>query len=857
MKLSKNRKTLAVVLTLALATTILMTQATFANAAAQVDTYAYISAVPSPIGVGQQLTVLIWLNHAPPTAAGPKGDRWEGMKVTITKPDGTTEVQGPFRSDDVGAAFFSYTPTMAGNYTMQMSYPGQTLTGIPGNENATGVGDYYKPSTSRKITVVVQQQPVPFLPEVPAPEYWERPLYAENRELYVLGSNWLMAAYSVTGRSFDAGSAVAPNNRAPNSAHILWTRPLIDGGLVGVEQPSVAYYQRLSYESMFTPPLVINGKLYYNTPNDPHYGFYCVDLTDGKTIYYSNLTKPYTAVPNEGGFFPGVLPITLGQILDYESPNQHGAIPYLWAQVGTTWSMYDALTGNWILDIKNVPSGTAVFGPHGELLIYALNGATNTLIVWNSTKAIPPPWFTGSGYWQWRPDLYRGQTLDGTVGVELNVTVPDEPGSQAIRQVTGDVIYASSGDRWIGYNRWTGAKLWAANITRPQYPPGIYRGGAATLSPYQINDGVFTEFIRETMQWYGYDVQTGQYMWGPTERYSSDWGYYNGYTGRVAGYSKIFSAGYDGTVRAYDIKTGKLLWEYYSGSAGFETPYGTWPFYGGLTIADGKVFAMNGEHSPGTPLWKGEKIFAIDATTGQLVWKISGWFQGNSIVAVDGRLIGLNCYDNQIYSFGKGPSATTVTAPDTAVTVGTGIMIRGTVTDQSPGAKGAAAVADDSMSAWMEYLYMQKAIPGDAKGVEVKLTAIDPNGNSQDIGTATTDLAGKFGLMWTPPVPGKYQIIATFEGSNSYASSFDTTYIAAVTAPSASPATPPPPPTTVPPTTVPPPPTTPPASPSPPPTSVPTPPAGGVPSETVVIAVAAVVIVVAAAAAAVILRRRK
>lgn len=835
-------------MTLVLATTLLMTQASFVNAA-EVDTYAYISAVPSPVGVGQQVTVLIWLNHAPPTAAGPKGDRWENLKVTIQKPDGTTEIKGPYKTDDVGAAWFSYNPTMAGNYTMQMNFPGQTLTGIPGNENATGVGDYYKPSTSRKITLTVQQEQVPFLPVVPEPDYWERPLYAENRELYVLGSNWLMGAYSVTSRSFDAGSAVAENSRAPNSAHILWTRPLIDGGLVGVEQPSVAYYQRLSYESMFTPPLVINGKLFYNTPNDPHYGFYCVDLKNGETVYYSNLTKPYTAVPNEGGFFPGVLPITLGQIFDYESPNQHGAIPYLWSQVGSTWSMYDALTGRWILDIKNVPSGTAVFGPAGELMIYSLSGATNRLVVWNATKAIPPPWFTGSGNWQWRPDLYRGQTLDGLVGVEYNVTVPDEPGTQALRQVTGDVIYAQSGNLWIGYNRWTGAKLWSAETARPQYPPGIYRGGAAGLSPYSIHEGVFAEFIRETMQWYGYDVQTGKYLWGPTERYSSDWGYYNGYTGRVGAYSKIFTAGYDGTVRAYDIKTGKLLWEYYAGSAGFETPYGTWPFYGGLTIADGKVFAANGEHSPGTPLWKGEKLFAIDATSGQLVWKISGWFQGNSIVAADGKLIGLNCYDNQIYCFGKGQSATTVTAPDIAVAAGTGIMIRGTVTDQSPGATGAAAVADESMTAWMEYLYQQKPIPGDANGVQVTISAIDSNGNSQDIGTATTDLAGNFGFRWTPSTPGQYQIVATFKGTNSYASSFDTTYVAVGNAPSASV------PPTMPPQTTMPPPTSAPVSPSP--TIAPTPPAaGGVPTETILIAAAAVVIILVVAIA-VILRRRK
>ena len=79
---------------------------------------------------------------------------------------------------------------------------------------------------------------------------------------------------------------------------------------------------------------------------------------------------------------------------------------------------------------------------------------------------------------------------------------------------------------------------------------------------------------------------------------------------------------------------------------------------------------------------------------------------------------------------------------------------------------------------------MDQAYPEDAKGVTVKLTAIDPNGNFQDIGEATTDIAGNFGIAWEPPVEGTYMIKATFEGSASYGSSFDTTYINVGEAPS-------------------------------------------------------------------------
>ena len=54
-----------------------------------------------------------------------------------------------------------------------------------------------------------------------------------------------------------------------------------------------------------------------------------------------------------------------------------------------------------------------------------------------------------------------------------------------------------------------------------------------------------------------------------------------------------------------------------------------------------------------------------------------------------------------------------------------------------------------------------------ATGVEVILDAVDPNGNYVHLGTATSNSSGNFGFEWqTPDVPGKYNIIATFVGSD-------------------------------------------------------------------------------------------
>jgi hypothetical protein len=106
------------------------------------------------------------------------------------------------------------------------------------------------------------------------------------------------------------------------------------------------------------------------------------------------------------------------------------------------------------------------------------------------------------------------------------------------------------------------------------------------------------------------------------------------------------------------------------------------------------------------------------------------------------------------------------------------MIIRGTATDIAAGTQikeqaarfpnGVPAVSDDSMSAWMEYVYMQKTKPTNATGVSITIDVIDSNGNYRNIGTTTSDESGFFSYDWTPDIAGKYTVIATFQGSESY-----------------------------------------------------------------------------------------
>jgi hypothetical protein len=72
------------------------------------------------------------------------------------------------------------------------------------------------------------------------------------------------------------------------------------------------------------------------------------------------------------------------------------------------------------------------------------------------------------------------------------------------------------------------------------------------------------------------------------------------------------------------------------------------------------------------------------------------------------------------------------------------------------------------MGEWMGYVYQQKPFPSNFTGVPVRIDVLDSNGNYRNIGTATSDASGFYSFDWMPDIPGKYTVIAAFEGTNGY-----------------------------------------------------------------------------------------
>jgi hypothetical protein len=296
---------------------------------------------------------------------------------------------------------------------------------------------------------------------------------------------------------------------------------------------------------------------------------------------------------------------------------------------------------------------------------------------------------------------------------------------------------------------------------------------------------------QEKMQWVGYDLDSGNLLWGPTASQTA-WDYY-GNPGTttlpgVAAYGNLYCSSFGGICYAYNDRTGELLWTYGNGGAGNSTNAGLNVFYGVYPtqiqqIANHIIYLATDEHTIPNPNYKGAVITAINATTGQEIFKLSNYpgewsTPGSAFVVADGYLACMNSYDNQIYSVGRGASKLTVSAPDTGVVEGVPVIIKGTVMDISAGTKqsqqaanfpnGVPCASDASMYDWMGYVYQQKPLPTNFTGVTVTVNVVDANGNFRTIGTATTDETGTYSLTWMPDITGNYKVTTTFAGTNGY-----------------------------------------------------------------------------------------
>ncbi len=184
-------------------------------------------------------------------------------------------------------------------------------------------------------------------------------------------------------------------------------------------QPHTAtIYSTAQYECKYLA-VIINGVLYYTFTPDAStdkQGLIAQDLRTGAILchrYDINGT------------------LARGQIFNYISPNQYGGHAYLWSTSGSTMSMYEALTGNWILDVANSTTSGLFMSQEtpddiadGTLLEYYINttvASNPTLCLWNSTRCVNGGNGGDPNNWMYRPTT--GSKIDFKYGIQWTVPI--------------------------------------------------------------------------------------------------------------------------------------------------------------------------------------------------------------------------------------------------------------------------------------------------------------------------------------------------------------------------------------------------------------------------------------------------
>ncbi len=763
-----------------------------------IATTAFISISPNPIGVGQDVLINIWLE--PPIAYQ---RYFSGYTVTVTKPNNTTETIGPLNSYQGDAtAWVQYSVDQVGTYKFKFNFAGNylqagwyyngkyyaTQADLPPGVSTGGMGfggaasfqsAWYQASESPIVNLTVQQEAVMSWPAAQLPtSYWTRPIPIENREWWVIGGQYPYNgagggdAWPSNTNAYASNYKFTPYVQAPNTAHIAWMR---QGALAGIVGGQFGYSSVGPGEATYagTPNIIFQGRAYQaiNKPMTTTYNgvtvtqtmstWTCYDIRTGEVYWeQTGITQPPTFVTfnRVASSVPGA------------EQTGMGTNTYSLVYIGLSRMIkYDPWSGAVQSNISLPVSSATIYNDPYALSVASSSGK-NWLINWTTT----------------------GTSTDFNSRIISNVTFPfsslgsvDYEAGVAVSSgsITPPGAGHALGQFLMGASITTGQLLWNVTTNDIFFPTGLC-----------ADHGKVTTRVLGGW-WDCWSLSNGALLWQtakPGEAGGEDypWGDFGAYT--IASYGGlIYDFSYAGFY-ALDWNTGKIAWHYMTPSVPFEAaqyPSSTL-FSNSPQIADGKLYYANGEHSPTQPIARGWKLWCLNATSGEMLWNINGG--GTAGAVADGYLTYDNRYDGYMYVFGKGESATTVSAPQTTINAGATAVITGTILDQSPAQLGAACVSKESMSTYMEYLHQQRPIDGfyhnvTVTGVPVSLDAIDPNNNYVHLGTVTSDEKGNFGLSWTPTIAGQYKITATFAGDDSYGNSWATTYASVGDGPTAPP----------------------------------------------------------------------
>jgi hypothetical protein len=742
-------------------------------------TVGYISVAPKLVGVGQKATVNLWVFPLPTSYTySAVSNGYFGITVTFAKPDGTQDTFKPLdgagqyvagQTEATGSLYFLYAPDKAGNWSVSFTMPAQNIT------DSTGTVQYMA-CTSNTAYFMVQTDPVlagllngyPWA-ALPNPNtFWSYPINSNNREWSQISGDWLGSGfqgnpiYGATCRLWQ------PYGSGPNTGHIVWKQPLKAGGIIGGDYGSISYAAALNLPEA----VIMEGKVFTNIPNQNN--FECIDLATGKVLY--NVPGQITGgVHLPGNPFAQSLLATPGQAnVVLNSSYGSSPTPYLFSGgtntfvPGGTWSYYDPFSGALMMSIAN--ASVASYGLiEGTNLAYGTT-TDGRLFAWDISNVIAnnfltnfytPPGTVLTGNWPtgilWARPLPI-PIISGGVGV-LGVA----PTLFGISVDRSTIVLKTPNQYW-GYSTKDGTSLWNLTLTYPV-------AQNEEMSLYGVDDFIVFDPTASTFKCYS--MLTGNLLWTSPSFSSSPWATtWTIYLAETNDNNNFYAMFPDGTIAAYSLSTGNIVW-HSTAIPSTEYTANAVPYVTGMLMVGGNIYAYAG-YSIGyqiNPIPRFAMMTCTNATTGDITYTLNGGVF--PVAAADGYVIGLGIYDGNLYCVGKGKTSTSVTAQQQ---LDGSVLVQGLVLDQSAAQQNTAAISDADMSVWMDYLQMQNSTllnsPPNCGGVPVTLTAVSSTGNTVSIGTVASDGAGLFQEMWTPPAKGQYTIYATFEGTNSYYSSY-------------------------------------------------------------------------------------
>jgi len=804
MQISRSKEK-AIAISLILMMTAVIVMANFASAPAQAqaspqqpqvaipagetpsriaETIAHISFRPRTVGLGQTVLVNTWIQSVVLVA---NYKHFSSYQVTLTKPDGSTDVVTKDSYVADATSWFEFNPDQVGTWSIKFDYLGQYFPagyyfegvvypsiaaigpyssgqfGAPAFANST----YYQPSSDGPYTLVVQSDFVQSWPSEALPtEYWTRPVSPWHRDWWPILGNFPMTGIVGGGPGWPADTNVyanlfdtlgyLPYVQGPKSSHILWKQQFNVGGLVGGTMGQTTIWESATV-IYGHPRMIYSGRGYWPTTvvidGEPKNVWQCYDLRTGE-VYWNRY--PVDQIPTFIIYDYGTSEITEAE--------PHLAKPLLGYIGGGRLIKYDPWTGAVAGNYSIAPLTTGAF--YADPYVLSVQNLGNSVPAAQRYRLIN---WTVSGA------LANLTTTSGT-RIVSNISWPLSS-LPVTTDFQAEIAVSASASQVTSYSIRTGLML--ANIST-----GIAYATEGT--PALADHGKFTQRYNDG-HWHCWDVRTGQYLW-KSELSSWPWGTFGTY-GSCSYGGMIMSNNFD-SITALNWTNGKIVWTYVDPAASpYESPY----TYGNQTvnawhtsglIADGVYYTTNAEHSADMPIKRGWRMHAINITTGEKIWSLvmgqSGSTDGSRVfqgAIADGYLAYSDAYTCTMYVVGKGKSATAVKATPAVTAKGSTVLIQGTVLDQSPGQPNTPCVSKESMTLQMEYLHIQMPLNGiygneTIVGVPVTLTAIGSEGSIIDIGTVTTNgYYGTFEKAWTPPSEGTYEIMASFAADDSYGSS--------------------------------------------------------------------------------------